>query len=352
MRVMADAVPDEPRPPLTASDAAYAPSLSGLEPDTFALVCAHLRHREVAALAGTCADVRRSVLSNDRLWAGLYRRQFPQPWERLKQPHAAGAAARECEHQPSGRGVRPEAWHDIFTRTHSACQQLRSSGPVCREWTTDASAVHLAAIHGSGKQRLTLAAQGSTVELRCAAPAAKSFQLYGHTARLSCAKVLRPGGSGAAVQRLGVVTASHDQTVRLWSGNADPDSYDFQAQPLSLLTPLRTLRGHQESVTCLQLVVGSMGVTIAATGSKDRVVRLWGLAPLMPSPVHKPQIATLRRCSRTRGSSSGGSGGSRPPAERLRLTEGHIRPTIATTGPGSLAVATQAAVQASQLLTR
>ena len=46
---------------------------------------------------------------------------------------------------------------------------------------------------------------------------------------------------------------------RLWSGNADPDSYDFQAQPLSLLTPLRTLRGHQESVTCLQLAVGSMG---------------------------------------------------------------------------------------------
>ncbi|PSC67197.1 WD-40 repeat-containing [Micractinium conductrix] len=172
--------------------------------------------------------------------------------------------------------------------------QLRSSGPVCREWTTDASAVHLAAIHGSGKQRLTLAAQGSTVELRCVAPAAKSFQLYGHTARLSCAKVLRPGGSGAAVQRLGVVTASHDQTIRLWSGNAEPDSYDFQAQPLSLLTPLRTLRGHQESVTCLQLAVGSMGVTIAATGSKDRVVRLWGLAPLMPSPVHKPQIATLR----------------------------------------------------------
>lgn len=36
------------------------------------------------------------------------------------------------------------------------------------------------------------------------------------------------------------------------------------------------------------------GVTIAATGGKDRVVRLWGLAPLVPSPVQKPQIATLR----------------------------------------------------------
>ena len=36
------------------------------------------------------------------------------------------------------------------------------------------------------------------------------------------------------------------------------------------------------------------GVTIAATGSKDRTVRLWGLAPLVPSPVQKPGIATLR----------------------------------------------------------
>jgi hypothetical protein len=35
-------------------------------------------------------------------------------------------------------------------------------------------------------------------------------------------------------------------------------------------------------------------VTIAATGGKDRTVRLWGLAPLVPSPVQKPQIATLR----------------------------------------------------------
>lgn len=63
-------------------------------------------------------------------------------------------------------------------------------------------------------QRLTLAAQGSTVELRCAAPAAKSFQLYGHTARVSCAAMLRAGSGGAALQRLGVVTGSHDQTVR------------------------------------------------------------------------------------------------------------------------------------------
>ena len=36
------------------------------------------------------------------------------------------------------------------------------------------------------------------------------------------------------------------------------------------------------------------GVTIAATGGNDRAVRLWGLAPLLPSPVQQPLIATLR----------------------------------------------------------
>lgn len=48
------------------------------------------------------------------------------------------------------------------------------------------------------------------------------------------------------------------------------------------------------------------GVTIAATGGKDRVVRLWGLAPLVPSPVQKPQIATLRV---SRGCLTGGRAG-------------------------------------------
>ena len=171
---------------------------------------------------------------------------------------------------------------------------------------------------------------------------------------------------------------------RLWAGNADPESWEFQSQALSLLTPLRTLRGHQEALTSLQLLTSTSGeralwigwlrnpphlpiwriwqcracpvtgargragppwapaqpflaplppapcpaagVTIAATGSKDRTVRLWGLAPLVPSPVQKPGIATLRghgapvTClavaggsmdgSECAGSSSSGSGGS------------------------------------------
>ncbi|KAL4440156.1 hypothetical protein ABPG75_003157 [Micractinium tetrahymenae] len=294
-------------PPLQAPPAGSQlaePTLSDLEPDAFAVVCSHLRHQEVAALAASCLALRHAVACNDRLWAGLYSRQFPLPWQRLTQQAQIRARG-------SGGGVPPGGWRDVFLRRHDACQQLSSTDPACREWTTDATPVHLTAIHGSGPQRLTLAAQGSTVELRCAAPATKSFQLYGHTARVSCAAVLRAGSGGSALHRLGAVTGSHDQTVRLWVANADPESYEFGAQSLALLTPLRTLRGHQESVTSLQLVSGSTGVTIAATGGKDRVVRLWGLAPLVPSPVQKPQIATLRghgapvTCLATCGSSAG-----------------------------------------------
>lgn len=41
--------------------------------------------------------------------------------------------------------------------------------------------------------------------------------------------------------------------------NADPDSYEFQAHPLNLLTPLRTLRGHGEGITSLQLLASGTG---------------------------------------------------------------------------------------------
>lgn len=91
--------------------------------------------------------------------------------------------------------------------------QLRSTAPVCREWTTDATAVHLAALHGSGPRRLTIAVQGSGVEVRCAPELGvdKSYQLYGHTARVSAVGVVPPAG---ALRRIGLATASHDQTVR------------------------------------------------------------------------------------------------------------------------------------------
>lgn len=69
-------------------------------------------------------------------------------------------------------------------------------------------------------QRLTVTAQGSGVELRPApelsASPSKSWQLYGHSARVSAAAVLAPAGAAAsaAVRRVGVATASHDQTLR------------------------------------------------------------------------------------------------------------------------------------------
>lgn len=69
---------------------------------------------------------------------------------------------------------------------------------------------------------------------------------------------------------------------RLWAANADPDSYEFRSQSLSLLTPLRTLRGHQESVTSLQLVSGSTGVCsggeLGLAGATRRVQRLRAVA--------------------------------------------------------------------------
>ena len=141
--------------------------------------------------------------------------------------------------------------------------QLRSIAPAERQWATDSAAVHLAAIHGSGPQvrqphvlatggwrraetlqesparrtstsprppsalcahpqRLTVTAQGSGVELRPAPELSttKSWQLYGHSARVSAVAVLAPGAgscAASAVRRLGVATASLDQTLR-WAG--------------------------------------------------------------------------------------------------------------------------------------
>lgn len=45
----------------------------------------------------------------------------------------------------------------------------------------------------------------------------------------------------------------------MWAGNADRESYEFGMQPLSLLTPLRTLRGHHEAITSLQLMHSGTG---------------------------------------------------------------------------------------------
>lgn len=98
------------------------PGLSDLEPDAFAAVCAHLRHREVAALAASCSALRHAVACNDRLWAGLYSRQFPLPWKRLTQQAQAGGRG-------SGNGaVAPGGWRDVFLRTHDACLQASAAG--------------------------------------------------------------------------------------------------------------------------------------------------------------------------------------------------------------------------------
>ncbi|GAB4815422.1 hypothetical protein N2152v2_002468 [Parachlorella kessleri] len=152
-----------------------------------------------------------------------------------------------------------------------------------------------------GSRRHVLTAQQNILEVRCGPPGDISFQCYGHHGRVSCADLVQLTGD-----RLGVISGSADQTLRLWQARlpAAPDDEEGEEDSgrmgleepnrLTLLTPARTLRGHTESLTCLQVITGSTGVCIAATGGKERVLKLWGLAPLLPSPVHQPQIATLR----------------------------------------------------------
>lgn len=110
-----------------ASNQTPEPSLSDLEPDAFAAVCSHLRHREVAALTASCSALRHAVACNDRLWAGLYSRQFPLPWQRMTQQAYAGGRG------SGGGGVAPGAWRNIFLQTHDACQQV---GTCSREHAT------------------------------------------------------------------------------------------------------------------------------------------------------------------------------------------------------------------------
>lgn len=135
--VAAEAVPPAPYP------AHHEASLASLEPDAFTAICEHLSSSSVAALAASSTALRHAVASNDRLWSGLYHSHFPAPWRRL--------TAWQAE-RGRGAGVAPGGWRDVFLATHDACQQLISSEPCEREWTTDATAVHFASIHGSGAQ--------------------------------------------------------------------------------------------------------------------------------------------------------------------------------------------------------
>ena len=106
-----------------------------------------------------------------------------------------------------------------------------------------------------------------------------SLRVQGRPSRRQQRGASGRSNKGRRCSSMGVVTGSADRTVRLWMLLPEPDPYDLPQPPLTLLTPTRTLRGHSESVTCLELLRGP-GATMAATAAKDRTVRLWGLAPL------------------------------------------------------------------------
>lgn len=122
-------------------------TLDSLEPDAFAAVCGHLQHREVAALAASCAALRHAVTTNDRLWASLYQRQFPEPWGRLTQRQGQRQGQ-----QGAGGGVAPGAWRETFLRTHDACHQVRE----CQ-----GAAVAQCVAHANRTCRVLLLASGS-----------------------------------------------------------------------------------------------------------------------------------------------------------------------------------------------
>jgi WD40 repeat protein len=70
---------------------------------------------------------------------------------------------------------------------------------------------------------------------------------------------------------------------------ASPDA-DVQSRVVQQTTPVRTLRGHTEGITALQLLTSTTGVMLAASASVDSTIRLWGLAPLLPSPFRSAQV--------------------------------------------------------------
>eukprot|EP00887_Chlorella_sp_A99_P005151 scaffold40.g5151.t1 len=283
-------------PPPAPASAFASLSLADVPPDTLtAIITQHLSHRDLGNLSACSRALRTALADSDGLWAALFRRQFP-------------STCAELQREPA---LRTGSWRQEYATYHTLSHQLRCK-PDVRSWCSDDSAVSVLALHAPGTaRRMVVSAQAAQVELHAAlarrpGAAAHSVQLFGHTGRVSCLAVVEPAPGGAGPRRLGVITGSADQTVKLWSvpvaharaggggGAADlwagEEEEDAGALPLPrLLTPMRTLRGHTESVTCLELVHGG-GVTIAATGSKDRTLRLWGLAPFLPSSVGRVRL--------------------------------------------------------------
>jgi hypothetical protein len=75
---------------------------------------------------------------------------------------------------------------------------------------------------------------------------------------------------------------------RLWGANVDGASlfYDPRSLPLTLLTPARTLRGHQEALTSLQLIGGSTGAPGFVPFKLSARCRATSIPAACPQAVH------------------------------------------------------------------
>ena len=206
-------------------------ALSDLTQDTLAhLVLDHLSLADLGNLCQTNHAMCAAVNGSERLWAALLLRHFPSaavPTDPL--------------------GGRRE-----FLHTHTTCHQLRSRNPAVREWSADASAVGFIHMEGCGTDRIILAAQVHLLNIRLAND--KAYQLLGHTARLTCSRMVRLPGSNM----VGIISGSADRSVRLWAVDAAPNDVDLL--PVQLVTSSRTLRAHDESLTSLELLTSSAGV--------------------------------------------------------------------------------------------
>ena len=238
--------------PLQPSPLPPPPSvfLSDLPPDCWTgIATSWLSYADLANLGTTCSAMRAALDGNAGLWAALFSQQFPQPFATIQQQQQQQQLAAS---HPSGispaLALQSLSWRQSFLDAHDASRRLLST-PAWSSWCSDASPINFVQLHAAGTiQQLTIVSQAELVELRAAGTHRRSFQLFGHSGRVTAAVVAE------SQRKMGVISTSADQTLRLWSlpPSASQPEADEHFSNAIMLTPTRTLRGHSESITSLQ----------------------------------------------------------------------------------------------------
>ena len=291
------------------------------------LIGERLSLRSLGALATTSRALRQQVDGADSLWAHRFDLHFREAVEggcatdgggarRVRGKRAfARAWQRACRLQTAPEQQARESFGRAYGSTAPTLAAIAlssgSSASAADAGPLPAWPPRLAVALDAG---LAFAAPGR-VQRRASAPQA------GHSAWVGCLEEVAPGlyASGA-----------RDRTVRLWApwgssggggggggsgsgaGGASSSSGGGAARPAAApaVAPVRTLRGHQDSVAALLTVPcgqsggGGGGAAVLASASLDRTVRVWSLAPLL-------------------GGSGGGGGGGSGAGLQLAVLRGH-----------------------------